>query len=407
MYIERNLETHFIAASGQFPVVLLTGARQVGKTTFLRHIAEETRSYVSLDLPIQRELAQTDPELFLQRFKPPILIDEIQYAPQLLPAIKVLADEARYSARQTSNGMFWLTGSQQFEMMKGVTESLAGRVAVVNLMGLSNRELDARAVAPFLPTLDRDSSAVPHDLMALYRRIWLGAFPVLSAAPATDRNLFYESYVTTYLERDVRALTQVGDLQKFFRFLRASAARTGQMLNYSDLARDADVSVPTAKAWTSILLASGLVYLLEPYYNNRSKRMTKTPKLYFLDTGLCSYLTDWLTAENLEAGAMSGALFETWCFTELFKSYRHAGMRAPFFYYRDFDQVEIDLVIEADGVLYPVEFKKSANPGVHAARHFNKLENLGKPVGKGAIVCMVSDAMPLTRKCILVPAGSL
>lgn len=401
MYIERNLKDFFLKCSSQFPVMLVTGARQVGKTTFLQHIKDESRTYISLDSLKNQELAKTDPELFLQRFKPPLLIDEIQYAPELLPYIKMMVDAGQ------KPGMFWLTGSQQFQMMSGVTESLAGRVGIVNLMGLSNRELDGKTTKPFLPTLDFTSESSPLDLPGLYRRIWHGAFPMLDSHPEIDRNFFYESYINTYLERDIRNLSQVGDLQRFFRFLRAAAARTGQLLNYSDLARDADISVPTAKNWLSLLLSSGLAYLLEPYYSNRIKRLTQAPKLYFLDTGLCTYLTDWFTPESLEAGAMSGAVFETWCFTELLKSYRHSGQRAPFFFYRDFDQAEIDLIIESDGVLYPVEFKKSANPGKDAARHFKLLQRFDQPVGTGAIICMTSTAMPLNRSCQLIPAAML
>jgi predicted AAA+ superfamily ATPase len=401
MYIKRNLKDFFLKCSSQFPVMLVTGARQVGKTTFLQHIKDKSRNYISLDSLKNQALAKSDPELFLQRFKPPLLIDEIQYAPELLPYIKIMVDS------EQKPGMFWLTGSQQFQMMSGVTESLAGRVGIVNLMGLSNRELDGKSTFPFLPTLDFSSDKSSLDLSGLYRRIWHGAFPMLNSHPEIDRNFFYESYISTYLERDVRELSQVGDMQRFFRFLRAAAARTGQLLNYSDLARDADISVPTAKNWLSILLSSGLTYLLEPYYSNRTKRLTQTPKLYFLDTGLCTYLTDWFTPESLEAGAMSGAIFETWCFVELLKSYRHSGQRAPFFFYRDFDQVEIDLIIEYNGTLYPVEFKKSANPGSDAAKNFKILERLNQPVGTGAIICMSSIVMPLTRSCQLIPAAVL
>jgi len=401
MYIERNLKDFFLKCSSQFPVMLVTGARQVGKTTFLQHLQEDNRSYVSLDSLKNQELAKADPELFLQRFKPPLLIDEIQYVPELLPYIKIMVDAER------KPGMFWLTGSQQFQMMKGVSESLAGRVGIVNLLGLSNRELDGKPTAPFLPTLDFSNQTSSLDLLGLYRRIWQGAFPMLNSNPEIDRNFFYESYISTYLERDVRALSQVGDLQRFFRFLRSAAARTGQQLNYSELARDADIAVPTAKNWLSVLLASGLVYLLEPYSSNLLKRITKTPKLYFLDTGLCSYLTDWFTPESLEAGAMAGAIFETWCMVELLKSYRHSGQRAPFFFYRDFDQVEIDLLIEHDGTLYPVEFKKNSNPGTDAVKNFKMLDKLGKPVGPGAVICMSSIAMPLNRHCQLIPAPML
>lgn len=400
-YIHRDLEKFFLKNTKFYPAMLLTGPRQVGKTTFLRQICEESRRYVSLDILRDRLLAQEDPELFLERYKPPVLIDEIQYAPQLLPIIKVLVD------REQKPGMFWLTGSQQFQMMQQVTESLAGRVAVFELLGLSNRELENQLSSPFLPTNDFPPAPEKLDLPGLFCRIWRGSYPKLANEPQMSPDLFYGSYITSYLERDVRLLGKIGDLQRFFRFLRAAAARTGQLLNFSDLSRDADVSVNTAKNYLSILIASGLVTLLEPYFANRVKRMTQAPKLYFLDTGLAAYLTDWSNPGALEAGAMAGHIFESWCFAEILKSYRNAGKRPAFYFYRDFDQVEIDLIIEQDGVLYPVEFKKSSDPGRSAARHFSKLEKFGKPVGLGAIVCLVKESMPLTRECMLIPAGSL
>ena len=400
-YIHRNLEDFFKKSGMHYPAILLTGPRQVGKTTFLRHVSEESRNYVSLDIPRDRNLAKEDPELFLERHKPPVLIDEIQYAPELLPFIKVLID------KEQKPGMFWLTGSQQFRMMQNVTESLAGRVGIFEMQGLSNRELEHRNVEPFLPINDFPDVPEKLDLQGLYRRIWQGSFPKLADDPEMDHDLFYGSYINTYLERDVRILGQVRDLQRFFRFLRAAAARTGQLLNYSDLARDADVAVGTAKNYLSILIASGLVTLLEPYFANRTKRMTQAPKLYFLDTGLCAYLTDWSSPETLEAGAMAGHIFETWCFAEILKSYRNSGKRPAFYFYRDFDQVEIDLVIEQDGVLYPVEMKKSSDPGRDAAKHFSKLEKFGKKIGMGAVVCMVRESSPLTRECKLIPAAGL
>lgn len=400
-YIHRNLEDFFKKNGACYPALLLTGPRQVGKTTFLKHISEENRNYVTLDIPRERTLAAEEPELFLERHKPPVLIDEIQYAPELLPYIKVMID------REQKPGMFWLTGSQQFHMMGNVTESLAGRVGVFEMLGLSNQELNNRNEGPFLPQKERQPAPDGMDLSKLYRRIWNGGFPRLAENPDMDHDLFYGSYVNTYLERDVRILAQVGDLHRFFRFLRAAAARTGQLLNYADLARDADVSVASAKNYLSILTASGLIALLEPYFTNQTKRMTQTPKLYFLDTGLCAYLTDWSSPETLEAGAMSGHIFETWCVSEILKSYRNAGKRAPLYFYRDFDQAKIDLVIEQDGILYPVEIKKSTNPGRDAAKNFAKLEKFGKPVGKGAVICMVREQEPLTSACSLIPAASL
>ena len=355
MYVARTLESFVSKAAEQFPVVLLTGARQVGKTTLLRHLSQENRTYVTLDDPLVLSLAKMEPALFLQRFPPPVLIDEVQYAVELLPHIKMAVDRAQRP------GQFWLTGSQQFHLMKGVSESLAGRVAVVHLLGLSRRELVGRGqeARPFLPTPEniqyQQSTGGKLTLKELYRLIWRGAFPAIALNDVVDRDLFYSSFVQTYLQRDVRDLARVGDVMAFLRFLRAAAARTGQLLNLADLARDADVAPNTAKSWLSILQAAEIVYLLEPYYTNLNKRLVKAPKLYFLDTGLAAYLTEWVNPETLEAGAMSGPILETWIVAELLKSYWHAGRRAPFYYYRDKDQREIDLLIVQDGFLRSID----------------------------------------------------
>ncbi len=407
MFIKRNLETAFKAANASFSVLLLTGARQVGKTTFLRHIAEKSRKFVSLDNLDYRLMAKNDPRLFLSNFPPPVIIDEIQYAPELLPYIKMMIDEARFKNSPDCNGMFWLTGSQQFQMMKGVTESLAGRVAIFNLLGLSNRELAGQANQPFLPETFSNNGITMVGAPEFFHRVWRGSFPGIITRTDSDWQIFYDSYVQTYVERDVRDLTQVGDLGRFFSFLKAAAARTGQLLNYSSLARDADISQPTAKSWMSILVTSGLAYLLYPYYKNLNKRMVSTPKLYFLDTGLAAYLTSWNTPQALSAGAMSGAFFETWCIAELLKSYLHSGLQAPFFYYRDKEMQEIDLLIEYNGILHPVEFKKSAALKKNDIANFGVLEKFKMPLGGGALISLSPETIMMTAKCHAVPAPLL
>ena len=421
MYVPRTLEPFVTQASQQFPVVLLTGARQVGKTTLLRHLSQGERTYVTLDDPLVLSLAKTDPALFMQRFPPPVLIDEIQYATELLPHIKMAADRAGQP------GLFWLTGSQQFHLtpapaaaltgagagVKGVSESLAGRVAVIHLLGLSRRELLGQGLdaPPFLPTPEeigrRSTQRSKLTLKELYRLIWRGALPAIALNAAVARDLFYSSYVQTYLQRDVRDLARVGDEMAFLRFLRATAARTGQLLNLADLARDADVAPNTAKHWLSILQTAEIVYLLEPYHTNLTQRLVKTPKLYFLDTGLAAYLTEWASPETLEAGAMSGPILETWIVAELLKSYWHNGRRPPFYYYRDKDQREIDLLLIQDGIAYPLEIKKTASPSRDDVRHFGALDRLGLPVGPGGVICLAEQSLPLTATAQSIPAWAI
>ena len=403
MYTERTLQNFFKKASSQFPVMLVTGARQVGKTTFLRHLSGKSRTYVTLDDPLLLNLAKEDPALFMQRFPPPVLIDEIQYAPELLPHIKMAVD------RDRKPGLFWLTGSQQFHLMEGVSESLAGRVGIVQLLGLSRREClgQAMGATPFLPVPDqmqkRLTGGESLTLKQLYKIIWRGSFPAVALSEDVDRDLFFSSYVQTYLQRDVRDLAKVGDEMAFLRFLRAAAARTGQLLNMAELARDADVSPNTAKSWISILQTSGIIYLLEPYHTNVTKRLVKTSKLYFLDTGLCSWLTEWSSPETLEAGAMSGAILETWIMSELLKTWWHNGRRAPFYYYRDKDKKEIDLLIVVDGTVYPLEIKKTASPDKHSIRHLQVLEKLNMPIGPGGVVCLIPQLLPLTATSSAIP----
>lgn len=407
MYIERTLKTHLLESVRHFPIVLLTGARQVGKTTFLKAMADESRTYISLDDPRLVELARTDPALFMQRFPGPVLIDEIQYAPELLPHIKMAVDA------EHRPGRFWLTGSQQFHLMRDVSESLAGRVGIIRMLGLSRREQDQQGetVSPFLPSSEimdaRREGSVDLDLPAVYQRIWKGTYPALTADPGLDRDMFYSSYVQTYVQRDVRDLAKVGDETAFLRFVRACAARTAQLVNMADLARDAGVAPNTAKSWLSILEASGLVYLLEPYHTSVTKRLVKSPKLYFLDTGLCSWLTEWTSPETLEAGAASGAMFETWVIGEILRSWWHNGKRAPLYFYRDKDRKEIDLLIIQDARVHPIEIKKTATPDRRIASQFGVLDKLDLERGEGGVVCLAGGSLPLGEGVVSIPAGNL
>ncbi len=387
-----------------FPVVLITGPRQVGKTTLLEMCAKENRTYVTLDDMDIRQLAQNDPALFFQTYKPPLIIDEVQYAPELFSQIKIIVD------REKKDGLFWLTGSQKFHLMKNITETLAGRVAIVDMLGLSQRELTNRAstTKPFMPTEDwinkaKQTSSKKKSVTDIFDLIWRGSFPKLYKNKNVSRDLFYKSYVQTYIHRDVKSILSITDDISFYKFLGAIAARTGQLLNYTELARDVGIDNKTVKSWISVLETSGLIYILYPYHNNMTKRIVKTPKLYFLDTGLCSYLTKWPDAASLEAGLMSGAMLETYIIIELLKTYWHNGVTPHFYYYRDLDQKEVDLLIEAGDTLYPVEFKKTATPSSRATKRFYLLEKLGKKIGHGAVICFIEKEMPLSKEVTAIP----
>ncbi|THF61522.1 ATP-binding protein [Pseudothauera nasutitermitis] len=404
----RTLAQTLYRVSDAFPVLMLTGPRQVGKTTLLEMCARDApRRYVTLDDLDARALAQSDPALFLQTWPAPVIIDEIQYAPQLFPAIKLQVD------RDKANGLFWLTGSQKFELMRGITETLAGRVAIVDLLGLSQAELLGRGdeSRPFVPTADwiaqARQGASPQPLSSVFERIWLGSYPRLNTQGAAARDVFYRSYVQTYIQRDVQDVLKISDQTAFHRFLTAVAARTGQLLNYSSLARDVDVDSKTTKAWLAVLETCGLVYLLQPWHSNLTKRLVKAPKLYFLDTGLAAYLTRWPDAASLEAGAMSGAMLETWVVSEVLKSYWHNGLEAPLYFYRDADQQEVDLLVDSATALHPVEIKKTASPSHNAKRHFTVLDKLNKPVGPGAVICFVERDIPLSRAVTAIPIAYL
>lgn len=406
MYIKRTIEKSIINLSKFFPVILVTGPRQVGKTTVLQNCEKKTRNYVSLDTLEYRELAKKDPELFMQRFPAPVLIDEIQYAPELFPYIKAYVDKNK------KPGLFWLTGSQQFHLMKNVSESLAGRVGILHLQGLSQDEKSKNPKADaFLPTekyIKIKAALKPKtNLKNIYERIWKGSYPKLYSANNSYWESFYDSYLQTYIERDIKALSAVGNELNFVKFMRSLAARTSQMINYTEIANDVGVSVPTVQAWLSILQASGIVYVLHPYSNNIGKRFVKTPKIYFMDTGLVCYLTGWKTPQTLEAGAMSGEILETYVVSEILKSYWHNGKQANIYYYRDKDKREIDLLFEQDGTFYPVEIKKKTNPDKKDISTFQILDTLKLKKGAGAVICLATEYLPITKDVMFIPVGYL
>ncbi len=417
MYIERTIEPTIKKISETFPVLIVTGPRQVGKTTLLTRLADPNRKIVSLDNPTIRAFARSDPEMFLQRYAPPVLIDEVQYAPELLDYIKGYVD------RKKTCGDFWLTGSQTFHMMKKVTESLAGRAGIVKMQGLSNSEIRGKHFAPFqvdIPELmNRMSDTEPMNITQIFSRIYKGAMPRLYENENVDKEQYYESYLETYISRDIKDLTQVADELSFLNFMTVVAARTATNVNYEALAGEVGVSAPTVKQWMSILVSSGLVALIPAFSNNALKRVIKAPRMYFLDTGLCSHLTRWSSAEVMERGAMDGQFFETWVVSEIYKSYINAGKNPPLYFYRDSNKKEIDLIIYQDGIVSPVEIKKGSAPK-DAVKNFSVLNpieeepasedvfsgtaHLKTRVGTGAVVCMPPDLIPVDRKNWYVPA---
>ena len=405
-YIIRNIETTISKAAKMFSTVLITGARQVGKTTLLKHLASDI-TYLTLDDPILLQSALEEAGSFFKTTPPPVIVDEIQYAPNLFSYIKMSADEGN------KKGQFFLTGSQQFKMMKNVSESLAGRIGIVNLLGLSLREIKGDTFNEiFVPTeeyfVKRKMSVKHVDYKEIWDIIHKGSMPAMYA-DEIDWQMFYASYTKTYIERDVRELTQVGDELKFIKFMIAMASRTSQMLNLTSVANEVGVSVPTVDRWLSILISSNIVYLLQPYYNNITKRALKTPKLYFLDTGLAAYLTKWNTPEVLEAGAMAGAFFETFVVAEVLKSYYNGGVLDPsIYYYRDKEGKEIDMLIEQNGKLYPIEIKKTSNPGKEHIENFSVIEKIkGVTVGTGGIICMYDRSVRVNDKNVTIPVTLL
>lgn len=401
-YITRSLEHVVNQVTKEYPVVLVTGPRQVGKTTMLQKLMEGTdRKYVTLDDLNERSVAKTDPELFLQMHKPPVLIDEIQYAPELFTYIKIHVDKAK------KPGDFWLTGSQVFKLMRGLQESLAGRVAVLSLTALSQAEIYGKDDTPFTvdmeKLLERKTVRKEADVGEIFERIYKGSMPVIVSGANSNSQIFYNSYINTYIERDVRALSDEIDSLKFLSFITAVAARCGQMLNVADIARDADINQVQAKNWLGILETLGIIFYLHPYSNNLLKRLVKTPKLYFYDTGLVCYLTRWSSAETLERGAMNGAILENYVVAEIRKSYLNCGREPYLYYYRDKDAKEIDLIMEHDGVLNPIEIKKTSNPGSELTKVFRLLDKSSVPRSKGAIICMKPAPGVIDRDNYIVP----
>lgn len=413
-YIHRSIEEKLKKSAGTYKAVLVTGPRQVGKSTLLKKVFEE-RKYISLDDPFLEQQAKDNGSMFMMLNQPPVTIDEIQRAPELFRYIKIKCDDT------DETGLFCLSGSQQFKLMKNVSETLSGRISIIELAGLSLREIQGDPFNQrFLPTMEyvlerQKTVKVPENIWEVIHR---GSYPALQNSEL-EWSAFYADYVRTYIERDVRELSAVQDLNAFQRFMIAVAARTGEILNYSNIADEVGKDVVTIKNWISILGTSGIIYLLEPYSSAVLKRAIKSPKLYFRDTGLACYLTRWLTADVLAYGAMNGPMFETFVISEILKSFSNAGLDYRYFvsYHRGKDKKkvkrngemvelegEIDFIIEENGVLYPIEIKKNASVTADMTSAFQILDTIPeKKRGMGAVICMCPQPGALRENVLQIP----
>lgn len=404
-YIHRELERKFWEMNKFFKAILVLGARQVGKSTMLKQLAlQQQRTIVTMDDDVVRELAQSDPRLFFQTYKPPILIDEIQKAPKLLETIKIMCDESE------ERGLFWLTGSQRKKIMEKSQETLAGRLGIIHLYGLSQREkLGVLNPAPLdfsMDCLTERKKLIPdNDINAVFEHIWRGGYPDVQNASDEQAQIYYQSYIDNYLIADAVNDEGIKDIQGFKHFIRACAALTGNLVNYRTLGEAADVSIPTAKNWLNILQDMDVVYLLEPYSNNELQRLVKTPKLYFCDTGLCSYLTRWLTMESLRDGALSGHIYENYVVMELVKNYAYSKDGVLLSFYRDDKAKEVDVFAEENGKIHPLEIKKSANPDRKDIKTFSVIDKTTLIKGAGGIICMYPRPFPIDAVNNLVPSN--
>ena len=402
----RNLKHQILKLNTEFEIFVLFGTYQSGKTTFLKQLADADRKYVDLTDPALRVMGNEEPVLFLQRFAPPVLIDNIQYAPELVPVIK------DYVLRSGKPGDFWLIAPKEYsEELSTIFAELGDKFACLELCGLSSAEIDGRESAPFVPEMGalagRMQNAVPHDVLELYARIWRGDKPAMYNEGA-DWQSYYAKLVQNILQRDIRNFVQLNDEMKFYRFLCAAASQTAKLLNYAAMAKETGISIPTAKQWLGILEKMGLVYLLQPAAFEGVKYVVKTPKLYFTDTGMAAYLLRWNSSDALELGAMSAEFFETWVIGEVYKSYAAAGQKAPLYYYRNFNGKEIELLILHNGVLYPVVITKSAQP-----QKMYKRFNIVNPafaacadvkLGGGSVICLAPEFGTDAKSILYIPA---
>ena len=386
-----------------FKVLFVFGPRGVGKTTLLLSLKPDNMEYITLDDEVLREQAKSDPKLFLEEHPAPLLIDGVQYAPNLFSYIKINVD------RENKNGMYWLTGSQQFHLMKNVSESLAGRVGIINLNSFMYSEIVKNEKKElFDPAKLNEYKTMPKiDVNKLYEIIFKGGMPTLYMEKDLSRDIYFSSYLENYISRDVKELTEVGDELSFRKFMVSVASRTGEQLNYTALANDALISVPTAIRWMSILVTSGLVYLLEPYMNSELKRITHMPKIVFMDTGLAAYLAGYTSARELQLGYSSGHYLETFIVSEIIKAYNARGITPNLYYYRDKEKNEIDLIFYKNNKLYPLEIKKTAIPKKEMIKNFSKLEKTKKEIGTGGIICFYDTLTKLDENNYIIPVSNV
>lgn len=414
-YINRTITKKFKEMKGNFPVILVTGARQTGKSTLLEYIknsSDEKINYVTLDNIIERSNAIEDPENFLRLHEPPLIIDEFQYAPNLLSYIKIKVDELRrkelFSDQTSNETLYYLTGSQVFQTLKNVSESLAGRIGILELHPFSTREIYGLQEDCFIPNIDslKKKEALNYEpLCKVFDRILKGSYPALYNNTENNLENFYSSYIKTYIERDIRELINIKDEIKFFKFISSVAARTGQEYNASDIAKDIGIDNKTVDEWMSILKNTFLVYLLQPYSNNILNRAIKRPKIYFMDTGLACYLAGYLDSTTLERSAYSGQIFETYVVTEIIKSYTNNSRdpRLHLYYYRDNNQKEIDLLVIDQDNIYPVEIKKGANPGKDSIKNFNIVDKFDLKCPNGVVICLSKDIHLIDNNNYMIP----
>lgn len=399
--LKREAHEKINQINSTFRVLLVTGPRQVGKTTLLTEYMPKGMSYVTLDDKVLREQAQTNPKLFLQEHPWPLLIDEVQYAPELFSYIKMIVD------KEKQRGMYWLTGSQQIKLMKNVQESLAGRVGIVKLNSLTYSEIamneDKKLFEP--DNIMKASKII--DINELYEKIFRGGMPELYDISNMDKKDFFYSYVETYLSKDVKEQLDILDTNTFKDFMVSVASRNGEQLNYSNIATEIGITDKTVKSWLNILINSGIVYLLEPFMNTKLKRITHMPKIVFMDSGLCSYLAGWDNARNLQLSEQSGHYLETYIISEIIKSYNSVGIDPKISYYRDKEKNEIDLIIEKNNKIYPFEIKKTGNPTKSMIKNFEKLNVINKKVEAGGIICCYDELIHLDEQNLIIPISSV